>query len=139
MFRTMLKSKIHRACVTQADLHYVGSLALSRDLMEAADLLPGERVDIANLSNGSRMSTYLIEAPAGSGVVGVNGASARIIAVGDLVIILGYGMYSMDEVSRLRPRVVHVDGRNRIVGRSADAAEPVPGSDTVSGAEVHVD
>jgi aspartate 1-decarboxylase len=104
--------------------------------MEAADLLPGERVDIANLSNGSRMSTYLIEAQAGSGV-GVNGASARIIAVGDLVIILGYGIYSTEEVTRLRPRVVHVDGGNRMVGRSADAAEPVPGSDTVNGGEVH--
>ncbi|GAA2637396.1 aspartate 1-decarboxylase [Actinomadura fulvescens] len=133
MYRTMLKSKIHRATVTHANLHYVGSLTICRDLMRAADLLPGERVDIANINNGSRMSTYAIEGPSESRIIGVNGASARLFAPGDLVTILGYGICSGEEVEELLPRVVLVDPENRLISCGNDAAEPAPRSGTVRG------
>jgi aspartate 1-decarboxylase len=133
MQRTMLKSKIHRATVTQADLHYVGSLTLCRDLMTAADLLPGERVDIVDINNGSRLSTYVIEGPPGSGVVGINGAAARLIAPGDLVIIISYGTFSEAELAHNQPRVVFVDQDNQVLQTGTDPAEPVPGSGTVRG------
>src|SRR6516225_11464791 len=90
MLRTMLKSKIHRATVTQADLHYVGSVTIDRDLMEAADLLPGEQVQIVDIDNGARLETYVIEGPPGSGVIGINGAAARLVHPGDLVILISY-------------------------------------------------
>lgn len=128
MMRILLKSKIHRATVTQADLHYVGSIAIDRALMEAADLLEGERVAIADITNGARLETYVIPAPAGSGIVGINGAAAHLVSQGDLVIIMSYGMFDDAEARALRPRVVHVDQRNRIVARGEDAGEPVPGA-----------
>jgi aspartate 1-decarboxylase len=124
----MLKSKIHRAKVTQADLHYVGSIAIDRALMEAADLIEGEQVVIADITNGARLETYVIPAPAGSGIVGINGAAAHLVNAGDLVIIMSYCMLDDAEARRLRPRVVHVDEDNRIVARGDDAAEPVPGA-----------
>jgi len=128
MMRTILKSKIHRATVTQADLHYVGSIAIDRELMEAADLLEGEQVVIADITNGARLETYVIPAPAGSGTIGINGAAAHLVHAGDLVIIMSYAMVEDEEARRLKPRVVHVDDDNRIVGRGEDAGEPVPGS-----------
>lgn len=126
--RVMLKSKIHRATVTQADLHYVGSIAIDSALMEAADLIEGEQVVIADITNGARLETYVIPAPAGSGTIGINGAAAHLVATGDLVIIMSYAMVEDFEARGLKPRVVHVDDRNRIVGLGDDAAEPVPGA-----------
>lgn len=137
MYRTMMKSKIHRATVTQADLHYVGSLTLCRDLMDASDLLPGERVDVVDIDNGNRLSTYVIEGPPASGVIGINGAAARLISPGDLVIIIGYGSYSSDEIQDLRPRVVFVDGENRITSTGDDPAEPPVGTPALRGDVVH--
>ena len=128
MMRFMLKSKIHRATVTQADLHYVGSIAIDRALMEAADLLEGERVVIADITNGARLETYVIPAPAGSGTIGINGAAAHLVNEGDLVIIMSYAMVDDAEARGLKPRVVHVDDHNRIVAEGDDASEPVPGS-----------
>ncbi|HKX92886.1 MAG TPA: aspartate 1-decarboxylase [Sphingomicrobium sp.] len=128
MMRMMLKSKIHRATVTQADLHYVGSIAIDRDLMDAADLLEGERVAIADITNGARLETYVIPAPRGSGIIGINGAAAHLVDAGDLVIIMNYGMFDDAEARALTPRIVHVDADNRIVARGSDAAEPVPGA-----------
>lgn len=122
MYRSMLKSKIHRATVTQADLHYVGSVTISADLMEAADLLPGEQVDIVDIDNGARLSTYVIEGPRDSGLIGINGAAARLISPGDLVIILAYAMVADDQARRLNARVVFVDHANRIVTRGDDPA-----------------
>jgi aspartate 1-decarboxylase len=128
MMRTMLKSKIHRATVTQADLHYVGSISIDRDLMEAADLLEGEQVAIADITNGTRLETYVIPAPAGSGIIGINGAAAHLVTTGDLVIIMSYAAMNEAAARSLKPRVVHVNGDNRIVSLGDDAAEPVPGS-----------
>jgi len=127
MYRTMLKSKIHRATVTQADLHYVGSLTLSADLVAAADLLPGERVDVVDINNGSRLSTYVIEGPPNIGVVGVNGAAARLISPGDLVIIIAYATVTDADARTLTPRVIHVDGHNRITAMNSDLAAPPSG------------
>src|SRR5215813_9682775 len=90
MLRTMMKSKIHRATVTQADLHYVGSVTVDADLLDAADLLPGEQVAIVDINNGARLETYVIEGPRGSGVIGINGAAARLVHEGDLVILISY-------------------------------------------------
>jgi len=128
VIRTMLKSKIHRATVTQADLHYVGSISIDAELMEAADLLEGEQVAIADITNGARLQTYVIPAPRGSGIIGINGAAAHLVQSGDLVIIMSYAMVDDAEARSLKPRVVHVDEKNRIVALGADAAEPVPGA-----------
>ena len=133
MLRTMLKSKIHRATVTQADLHYVGSVTVDADLLEAADLLPGEQVDIVDITNGARLTTYTIEGPRGSGVIGINGAAAHLVHPGDLVILISYVQVDDAEARALRPRIVHVDAANRIVALGSDAAEPVPGSVDVRG------
>ncbi|HEU0042080.1 MAG TPA: aspartate 1-decarboxylase [Jiangellaceae bacterium] len=128
MFRTMMKGKIHRATVTQADLHYVGSVTVDEDLLDAADLLPGEQVDIVDITNGARLSTYVIPGERGSGVIGINGAAARLVQPGDLVILINYGLMDDAEARERRPRVVHVDELNRIVAVGADAAAPVPGA-----------
>lgn len=130
MFRTMFKSKIHRATVTQADLHYVGSVTIDADLMEAADLLPGEQVHIVDITNGARLETYVIEGPRGTGVIGINGAAAHLVHPGDLVIVISYAAMSDAEARSFRPSVVHVDAGNRIVLLGEDPAEPVPGTDT---------
>ena len=133
MMRIMMKSKVHRATVTQADLDYVGSVTLDAALMEAADLLDGEQVAIVDVTNGARIETYVIPGPRGSGVIGINGAAAHLVHPGDLVIIMSYAMLDDAEARALKPRVVHVDGRNRIVKIGNDAAEPVPGSGHVRG------
>jgi aspartate 1-decarboxylase len=131
--RIMMKSKIHRATVTQADLHYVGSVTLDAALMEAADLLDGEQVAIVDITNGARIETYVIPGERGSGVIGINGAAARLVHEGDLVIIISYGMFDDAEARALTPAVVHVDEKNRVVKIGSDPAEPVPGSDQVRG------
>lgn len=126
MRRTMLKSKIHRATVTQADLHYVGSITVDADLMAAADLLPGEQVHVVDVNNGARLETYVIEGPRGSGVIGINGAAARLVHPEDLVIIMSYASLDDAEARTFVPRVVHVDAGNRVTGTGTDPAEPVP-------------
>jgi aspartate 1-decarboxylase len=131
--RIMMKSKIHRATVTQADLHYVGSVTLDAALMEAADLLEGEQVAIVDITNGARIETYVIPGPRGSGVIGINGAAAHLVHPGDLVIIMSYAVVSDAEARAMTPRVVHVDEHNRVVKIGNDAAEPVPGSDQLRG------
>ncbi len=124
----MLKSKIHRATVTQADLHYVGSVTVDEDLMDAADLLPGEKVAIVDVTNGARLETYVIPGQRGSRVVGINGAAARLVQPGDLVIFIAYGQMDDEQARRYRPRVVFVDADNRIVGTGDDPAEALPGT-----------
>ena len=130
MLRTMFKSKIHRATVTQADLHYVGSVTIDAELLDAADLLPGELVHIVDITNGARLETYVIEGERGSGVVGINGAAAHLVHPGDLVILISYAQVDNDEARTLVPSVVHVDAQNRIVALGSDASAPVPGGDT---------
>jgi aspartate 1-decarboxylase len=131
--RIMMKSKIHRATVTQADLHYVGSVTLDAALMEAADLLEGEQVAIVDITNGARIETYVIPGPRGSGVIGINGAAAHLVHPGDLIIIMSYALLDDVEARAMKPRVVHVDEKNRVVKISNDPAEPVPGSDQKRG------
>jgi len=133
MMRIMMKSKIHRATVTQADLHYVGSITIDTQLMDAADLIEGEQVAIVDVTNGARLETYVIPGPAGSGVIGINGAAARLINPEDLVIILSYALVNEEEARALEPSIVHVDAKNRIVKLGHDMAEPVPGSDQLRG------
>ncbi|GAA3886845.1 aspartate 1-decarboxylase [Sphingomonas limnosediminicola] len=128
MMRIMMKSKIHRATVTQADLDYVGSVTLDAALMEAADLLEGEQVAIVDITNGARIETYVIPGERGSGVIGINGAAAHLVHPGDLVIIMSYAVLDDAEARALEPLVVHVDESNRIVKLGSDPAEPVPGS-----------
>jgi aspartate 1-decarboxylase len=113
--RTMLKSKIHRARVTDANLHYEGSVTLDPELLEAADILPYEQVDILDIDNGARLTTYAIPGERGSGQVVVNGAAAHLVHTGDLVIILSYAVMSDDAARTHQPRLVYVDGENRIV------------------------
>ncbi len=126
--RVMMKSKIHRATVTQADLDYVGSVAIDLDLMEAADLLEGEQVTIADITSGARLETYVIPAPRGSRTITINGAAAHLVHAGDLVIIMSYVVVDDDEAKRMKPLVVHVDADNRVVKLGNNPAEPVPGS-----------
>ncbi len=132
MFRTMLKSKIHRATVTHADLHYVGSVTVDEDLLDAADLLAGERVAIVDVTNGARLETYVIPGARGSGVVGINGAAAHLVAPGDLVILIAYATMDDDESRRYLPRVVFVDADNRIVHQGHDPAH-APAGDLIAG------
>jgi aspartate 1-decarboxylase len=114
MRRTMCKSKIHRGVLTGADVHYEGSITLDRDLMEAADLLPFEKVQVVNVNNGARLETYVIEGERGSGAIQLNGAAARLGVVGDHVIIISYADYEEAELSDFEPRIVFVDAHNRI-------------------------
>lgn len=130
MLRTMLSAKIHRATVTTADLDYVGSLTVDADLLGAAGLLPGELVHVVDVTNGVRLQTYLIEGAPGSGVVGVNGAAAHLVHPGDVVIVMAFVQVDEREARELEPRVVHVDGANRVVALGSDPAEPVPGDPT---------
>ncbi|MFB7939005.1 aspartate 1-decarboxylase [Streptomyces sp. NPDC127049] len=120
MQRIMLKSKIHRATVTEANLNYIGSVTVDRDLMEAADLLVGEQVHIVNINNGARLETYVIEGERGSGVICLNGAAARLVAPGDLVILIGYASVDDAEAEKLEPKVVFVDERNRPLKLGSD-------------------
>jgi aspartate 1-decarboxylase len=120
----MLKSKIHRATVTRSDLHYVGSVTLDEDLMDAADLLAGERVAIVDVTNGARLETYVIPGARSSGMVGINGAAAHLVTPGDLVILIAYATMDEIESRHYRPRVVFVDADNRIVHEGSDPAFP---------------
>jgi len=133
MLRTMMKSKIHRATVTQADLHYVGSVTVDEDLLDAADLLPGELVHIVDITNGARLETYTIAGARGSGVIGINGAAARLVHPGDLVILIAYGQMETAEAQELRPHVVFVDADNKVRRVGSDPAEAVAGSGLVRG------
>jgi len=139
MFRTMLKSKLHRATVTQADLNYVGSVTIDEDLMDAADLLAGEQVAIVDINNGSRLETYVIAGPRGSGVIGINGAAARLVHEGDLVIIISYCTVTDAEARELKPRVVFVDSENHISGTGSDPAEALAGMALLRGDAVYGD
>ncbi len=112
MLRCFMKSKIHRAKVTGADLNYEGSITIDKELMEAADLKPYERVDVYNITNGARFQTYVIEGERGSGEICLNGAAARLVSIGDLVIIVSYAYYQEDEYKG--PKIVFVDEKNRI-------------------------
>ncbi len=114
--RNMLKSKLHRAKVTEANLSYEGSITIDRTLMEAADIIEYERVDVLNVNNGARFSTYAIEGPGDSGVICLNGAAARLAAPDDIVIILTYHDLPEEEAHRAAPRLVYVDSENRITG-----------------------
>ena len=133
MLRTMMKSKIHRATVTQADLHYVGSVTVDEDLLDAADLLPGELVHIVDVTNGARLETYTIAGERGSGVIGINGAAARLVQPGDIVILIGYAQMDTEEARTFKPSVVFVDADNRVVATGDDPAEAIPGSGLVRG------
>ena len=115
MLLTMMKAKLHRATVTQADLEYEGSISIDRDLLERAGILPHEQVDVLNINNGERFTTYAIPAPAGSGTIGINGAAARLAQKGDLVIIVAYARMEEAEAKSFSPRVLLVDGNNRPV------------------------
>jgi len=133
MYRTMLKSKIHRATVTQADLHYVGSVTVDERLMEAADLLQGEQVSIVDVTNGARLDTYVIAGERDSGVVGINGAAAHLVHPGDLVILIAYGHMETAEATKHRPRVVFVDEDNKIADLGTDPAHAPQGSGLAGG------
>ncbi len=124
--RIMLKSKIHRARVTDADLHYEGSVTIDPVLMDAADLLPYEQVHLLDIDNGARLETYVIEGERGSGQIVVNGAAAHRIHQDDLIIILGYATVAEDEARHMEPRLVYVDEKNRIVRTGHSVAEAVP-------------
>jgi aspartate 1-decarboxylase len=116
MRRIMMKSKLHRATITEANLEYVGSITIDRDLMDAADLLPNEKVQVVDNDNGARLETYVIEGPRGSGVICLNGAAARLVQPGDTVIIISYAELEDAEARRWEPTVVFVDDDNRIAG-----------------------
>ncbi len=124
MLRHFLLGKIHRAKVTRADLHYVGSITIDVDLMEAAGLLENEKIDIYDITNGSRLATYVIPGARGSGEIGINGAAAHLVQPGDLVILASYGWMTAEEAAAHPPRVVHVDSDNRIVTVAAEERNP---------------
>jgi|SRR5699024_525983 len=132
MYRTMLKSKIHRATVTQADLHYVGSVTIDETLLEAADLLHGEQVCIVDITNGARLETYAIAGQRDSGVIGINGAAAHLVHPGDLVILLAYGQMDSAEAASHQPRVIFVDGENRVLEHGVDPSRAAEDSDLLS-------
>jgi aspartate 1-decarboxylase len=113
--RPMMIGKIHRATVTQADLHYVGSVTVDTDLLDAADLIPGQQVDIVDVTNGARLTTYVIPGERGSGQISINGAAAHLVHPGDVVIIIAYGMLADADARTFLPHVVFVDENNRIV------------------------
>lgn len=128
MFRTMMTSKIHRARVTQADLHYVGSVTIDADLLDAAGLIEGEQVAIVDIDNGNRLETYVIAGERGSGVIGINGAAAHLVHPGDLVIIIAYGILNEQEVLQYAPKVVFVDENNHAITLTDDPADVPAGS-----------
>jgi aspartate 1-decarboxylase len=122
MQRTMLKSKIHRATVTDSDLHYVGSITVDPELLEAADMLEFEQVAVVDVNNGARFETYTIAGQRGSGEMKINGAAARLVHTGDTVIVISYAAYDPDELQNYRPRVVHVGANNEIVSVDHEVA-----------------
>jgi aspartate 1-decarboxylase len=135
MQRTLLGGKIHRATVTQADLHYVGSITIDAELMASADIVDGEQVHVVDITNGARLVTYAISGSPGSGVIGINGAAAHLISPGNLVIIMSFLQLDESERTTHETKVVHVDAANRIVALGSDPAQPVPGAvDQMAGA-----
>jgi aspartate 1-decarboxylase len=123
MLRQMMKSKIHRATVSDCDLHYVGSITVDPDLLEAADILPHELVHVVDVDNGARFETYTIEGTRGSGEMKVNGAAARLVHRGDTIIVISYAQYDREELEMYEPRVVHVETHtNRIINVDAEVA-----------------
>jgi len=118
MHRMMLKSKLHRVTVTHSELHYEGSCAIDQNLLDAADIREYQQIDIYNVNNGERFTTYAISAERGTGIISVNGAAARKAAAGDLLIIATYAMYNEVELQKFEPALVYVDSRNRIVNQS---------------------
>lgn len=122
MLLTMMKSKIHRAVVTQADLNYMGSITIDSDLLRASGILPNEKVLVVNNNNGERFETYVIEGPAGSGTICLNGAAARLAQPGDIVIIIAFAQMEPAEAVGHRPKVAFVDGKNRVCGTRAETA-----------------
>jgi aspartate 1-decarboxylase len=123
MQRTMLKSKIHRATITDSDLHYVGSITIDAGLLEAADILEHEQVHVLDVDNGARFETYTIAGERGSGVVKVNGAAARLVHRGDTIIVISYAAYDRSELERHEPRVIHVAAQtNRIIDVDKEVA-----------------
>lgn len=114
MLLNVFKSKIHRAIVTEADLNYVGSVTIDKDLLDASQILPGERVQVLNVNNGERLETYVIEGKAGSGIICLNGAAARKVAVNDVVIVISYALMTKEELSTHEPIVVVPDLENKI-------------------------
>lgn len=139
MQRFMLHSKIHRATVTQADLHYVGSLTIDMDLMDAAGMLPGQQVDVVDVDNGNRLTTYAIEGERGTGIVCINGAAARLVSPGDIVIIISYAAMDDEEARTYEPQVVFVDGDNTIVEQYHDAGDVPDGFGLKTSAVTHRD
>ncbi|QBF45080.1 aspartate 1-decarboxylase [Janibacter limosus] len=137
MQRFMLHSKIHRATVTQADLHYVGSLTIDMDLMDAAGMLPGQQVDVVDVDNGSRLTTYAIEGERGTGIVCINGAAARLVSPGDIVIIIAYAAMDDQEARTFEPNVVFVDGDNTIVEQYHDPGDVPEGYGLKTSAVTH--
>ncbi|PVU83298.1 aspartate 1-decarboxylase [Cellulomonas sp. WB94] len=135
LLRPMLIGKIHRATVTQADLHYVGSITVDAELLAAANLLPGEQLDVVDVTNGARLTTYAIAGEAGSGQVCINGAAAHHVHPGDVVILMAYGLLSDAEARTYSPHVVLVDHENRIVARSEDPGQVPPEWTAESGLE----
>lgn len=115
MYRNMMKSKIHKARVTEANLHYVGSITIDSNLMEKADLFPNEKVQIVNNSNGARLETYVIAGEKDSGTICLNGAAARLVQVGDEIIIISYAVMSSEEIKSFTPKIVFVDEKNRVL------------------------
>ncbi|ADG81104.1 aspartate 1-decarboxylase [Thermincola ferriacetica] len=114
MFRMMMKSKLHRATVTEANLNYIGSITIDKDLMENADILPNEKVQVVNNNNGARFETYVIEGPRKSGVICLNGAAARLVQPGDKVIIISYALLEDKEARSYRPKIIFLDDNNRV-------------------------
>ncbi len=136
--RTMMVSKIHRATVTQSDLHYVGSVTIDATLMEHADILPGQQVDIVDVTNGNRLTTYAIPGEPDSGQLCINGAAAHLVQPGDLVIIIGYASLSDEDARVFEPKVVFVDADNRIVQECDEPGSVPEGSDLEpSGLTIH--
>ena len=125
MRRTLMKSKVHRATVTEANLAYVGSITIDPDLMEAADLLPNERVQIVDCDNGARLETYVIPGERGGGAIGLNGAAARLVYPGDRVIIISYAEFEDAEARQHEPTVVFVDGQNQVTRTGVEIAGAV--------------
>ncbi len=125
MRRIMMKSKIHRATVTEANLHYVGSVTVDAELMERADLLPYEKVQVVDISNGARLETYVIEGRRGSGTFTLNGAAARLVQPGDKVIVISYAEFDEEEARRHQPIVVFVDDQNRVTRIGSEVAGAV--------------
>jgi aspartate 1-decarboxylase len=122
MQRTMLKSKIHRATVTDSDLHYVGSITIDAELLEAADMLEFEQVAVVDVNNGARFETYTIAGERGRNEIKVNGAAARLVHSGDTIIVISYAAYDPDELQNYRPRVVHVGANNEILSVDSEVA-----------------